>query len=379
VSRNVPQWGASSQIRFKIRRLTALHRSSDDTTQTKLRETLRATGRSDLVVHARDGPRSWTLKTGEIMQPQQPSLAYRIAILTVVSAPLVGVLVAIRLLWQFAVSWTDITLLLVMYSLVALGVTVGFHRMLTHRSFTPHPVVKFILLVLGSMAFEGPALSWAATHIKHHAVSDREGDPHSPVDGFFHAHMGWLFTKQMEDPNVYCRHLVKDPIINFVSRTFLLWAGLSLVIPFAIGGWHGLIWGGLVRMFLTHHVTWSVNSVCHTFGKRPYETNDASRNEWIIGLLGFGEGWHNNHHAFPRSAFHGLRWWQFDLSGLLIAALEKLGLAKDVYRIPPDQMARRTAKTAALRGSQSAGQSSAEAPTIAAMTAAPLVAPAFND
>jgi stearoyl-CoA desaturase (delta-9 desaturase) len=313
------------------------------------------------------------------MQPQHPSLAYRVAILTVVTAPLVGVLVAIRLLWQFAVSWTDITLLLVMYSLVALGVTVGFHRMLTHRSFTPHPVVKFILLVLGSMAFEGPALSWAATHIKHHAVSDREGDPHSPVDGFFHAHMGWLFSKQMEDPNVYCRHLVKDPIINFVSRTFLLWAGLSLVIPFAIGGWHGLIWGGLVRMFLTHHVTWSVNSVCHTFGKRPYETNDASRNEWIIGLLGFGEGWHNNHHAFPRSAFHGLRWWQFDLSGLLIAALEKLGLAKDVYRIPPDQMARRTAKTAALRGNQSAEQSSAEAPTIAAMTAVPLAAPAFND
>ena len=313
------------------------------------------------------------------MQPQQPSLAYRAAILTVVTAPLIGVLIAIRLLWQFAVSWTDITLLLVMYSLVALGVTVGFHRMLTHRSFTPNPVVKFILLVLGSMAFEGPALSWAATHIKHHAVSDREGDPHSPVDGFFHAHMGWLFTKQMEDPDIYCRHLVKDPIINFVSRTFLLWAGLSLVIPFAIGGWHGLIWGGLVRMFLTHHVTWSVNSVCHTFGKRPYETNDASRNEWIIGLLGFGEGWHNNHHAFPRSAFHGLRWWQFDLSGLLIAALEKLGLAKDVYRIPPDQMARRTAKTAALRGSQSAGQSSAEAPNIAAMTAAPLVAPAFND
>ncbi|HZC06185.1 MAG TPA: acyl-CoA desaturase [Ktedonobacterales bacterium] len=307
----------------------------------------------------------------------RPSLAYRAAILTVVIAPLVGVILAIRLLWQFAVSWTDITLLLVLYSLVALGVTVGFHRMLTHRSFTPHPVIKFILLVLGSMAFEGPALSWAATHIKHHAVSDREGDPHSPVDGFFHAHMGWLLSKQMEDPNVYCRHLVKDPIINFVSRTFLLWAGLSLVIPFAIGGWHGLIWGGLVRMFLTHHVTWSVNSVCHTFGKRPYETNDASRNEWVVGLLAFGEGWHNNHHAFPRSAIHGLQWWQFDLSGLLIVTLEKLGLAKDVYRIPPDLMQRRAAKTAALRG----GKSESAAPNIAAsvVNASPLVSPAIND
>ena len=305
----------------------------------------------------------------------RPSLAYRAAILIVVTAPLVGVVLAIRMLWQFAVSWTDVTLLLVMYALVALGVTVGFHRMLTHRSFMPHPVVKFILLVLGSMAFEGPALSWAATHIKHHAVSDREGDPHSPVDGFFHAHMGWLFSKQMEDPNVYCRHLVKDPIINFVSKTFLLWAGLSLVIPFAIGGWQGLIWGGLVRMFLTHHVTWSVNSVCHTFGKRPYETNDASRNEWIVGLLAFGEGWHNNHHAFPRSAFHGLRWWQFDLSGLLILTLEKLGLAKDVYRIPPDLMQRRAAKTAAVRAAQSASVTSNIA---ASVSAAPFIAPA-ND
>jgi stearoyl-CoA desaturase (delta-9 desaturase) len=304
----------------------------------------------------------------------QPSLAYRTAILTVVVAPLIGVILAIRLLWQSAVSWTDIILLLVGYSLVAFGVTVGFHRMLTHRSFTPHPVVKFILLVLGSMAFEGPALSWAATHIKHHSVSDREGDPHSPVDGFFHAHMGWLFSKQMEDPNVYCRHLVKDPIINFVSRTFILWGALSLIIPFAIGGWHGLIWGGLVRMFLTHHVTWSVNSVCHTFGKRPYETNDASRNEWVVGLLAFGEGWHNNHHAFPRSAFHGLRWWQFDLSGLLIASLEKLGLAKDVYRIPPDLMERRTARTAALRESQS----DTEAPA-AIVSVSPMVAPAINE
>jgi stearoyl-CoA desaturase (Delta-9 desaturase) len=279
----------------------------------------------------------------------RPSLAYRAAVLTVVVAPLIGVVLAIRMLWQQAVTWTDLILLLVIYSLVAFGVTVGYHRMLTHRSFKPHPVVKFILLALGSMAFEGPAIQWAATHIKHHAVSDREGDPHSPVDGFMHAHLGWLFTHPNEDPNVWARHLVKDPIIMFVSKTFLLWGALSLIIPFAIGGWEGLLWGGLVRMFLTHHVTWSVNSVCHTFGKRDYETTDASRNEWIVGLLAFGEGWHNNHHAFPRSAFHGLRWWQLDFSGLLIAALEKVGLVTDVYRIPPDLMERQTRKTAALR------------------------------
>jgi stearoyl-CoA desaturase (delta-9 desaturase) len=207
--------------------------------------------------------------------------------------------------------------------------------MLTHRSFQPHPVVKFIFLVLGSMAVEGPALEWAATHIKHHAHSDREGDPHSPVEGFWHAHMGWMFNRSFADPNVYCRNLVKDPIVIFVSRTFIFWVILSLAIPFAIGGWTGLLWGGLVRIFITHHITWSVNSVCHTFGKREFDTRDQSRNEWIVGLLGLGEGWHNNHHAFPRSAFHGLHWWQFDLSGYVIWTLERVGLVRDVYRVTP--------------------------------------------
>jgi stearoyl-CoA desaturase (Delta-9 desaturase) len=235
-------------------------------------------------------------------------------------------------------------LLLVSYSLVALGVTIGYHRMLTHRSFQPHPVVKFILLVLGSMSLEGAAIEWTATHTRHHALSDKEGDPHSPVEGFFHAHVGWLFKDRQADPNVYCRYLLKDRMVVFVSRTFLLWVVLSLAIPFAIGGWQGLLWGGLVRIFLTHHITWSVNSVCHTFGKREFETTDQSRNEWVVGLLGFGEGWHNNHHAFPRSAFHGLHWWQFDLSGYIIWTLEKVGLVRNVYRVSPEQMAKRAAK-----------------------------------
>ncbi|MDQ6659465.1 MAG: acyl-CoA desaturase [Chloroflexota bacterium] len=260
--------------------------------------------------------------------------AYRSIVLVVVMVPFLATLFAIGMLWQRAVHWSDLILLAVMYSLIALGVTVGFHRMLTHRSFKPHPVVKFILLVLGSMAWEGPALEWAATHIKHHAVADREGDPHSPVEGFFHAHIGWMFRDKNADIDVYAKHLKNDPIIAFVSKTFPIWAILSLVIPFAIGGWTGLLWAGLVRMFLTHHVTWSVNSVCHTFGKREFETKDKSRNEWVIGLLGFGEGWHNNHHAFPRSAFHGLHWWQFDLSGYVIWTLERLGLVREVYRVP---------------------------------------------
>jgi len=266
---------------------------------------------------------------------------YRAVVLVVVVVPFLATALAVRLLWTHAVQWSDLILLAVMYSLVALGVTVGYHRMLTHRSFRPHPVVKCILLILGSMSLEGPALQWAATHIKHHAMSDREGDPHSPVEGFFHAHMGWIFSNDEGDPNIYCRNLVNDRMVVFMSRTFVVWSILALVIPFAIGGWTGLLWAGLVRIFLTHHVTWSVNSVCHTFGKRAYETTDRSRNEWVVGLLGFGEGWHNNHHAFPRSAFHGLRWWQFDLSGYTIWMLERLGLAHDVYRVAPALKARR--------------------------------------
>jgi stearoyl-CoA desaturase (delta-9 desaturase) len=269
---------------------------------------------------------------------------YKAIVLIVVIVPLLATILAMWLLWAHAVHLSDIVLLITMYSLTALGVTAGFHRMLTHRSFRPHPVVKFILLVLGSMALEGPAIQWAATHLKHHAQADREGDPHSPVEGFFHAHIGWMFKDSEADLNTYGRYLTQDPMLVFVSRTFWLWSILSLLIPFAIGGWTGLLWGGLVRIFLTHHVTWSVNSVCHTFGKRAFETNDQSRNEWVVGLLAFGEGWHNNHHAFPRSAFHGLRWWQFDLSGYVIRALERIGLAHDVYRIPADAIARRLSR-----------------------------------
>jgi stearoyl-CoA desaturase (Delta-9 desaturase) len=259
--------------------------------------------------------------------------ANRYVVLTFVIVPFFATLLAIWILWERAVRWSDLILLASGYTLVILGVGMGFHRMLTHRSFRPHPLVKCVLLLLGSMALEGPALEWAATHLKHHAQADQEGDPHSPVEGLFHAHIGWVLHDFSNDPQVYCRRLTTDPLVCFMSRTFALWVFLSLVIPFAIGGWTGLLWGGLVRIFLVHHVTWSVNSICHTFGRRGFETRDRSRNEWVVGLLAFGEGWHNNHHAFPRSAFHGLRWWQFDLSGYLIWVLEKLGLAHEVYRV----------------------------------------------
>jgi stearoyl-CoA desaturase (delta-9 desaturase) len=272
------------------------------------------------------------------------STLYKSAVLLAVVIPFLATIYAIWTLWNKAVHLSDIVLLLSLYTCITFGVTVGFHRMLTHRSFRPHPIIKTLLLILGSMSLEGAALEWAATHVKHHAQSDHEGDPHSPVEGFFHAHLGWLFKDRMADPNVYCRNLVNDPIVVFISRTFLVWVVLSLVIPFAIGGWSGLLWGGLVRIFLVHHVTWSVNSICHTFGKREFETSDQSHNEWVVGLLAFGEGWHNNHHAFPRSAFHGLHWWQVDFSGYLIRLLERIGLATDVYRIPADMLAKRYQK-----------------------------------
>jgi stearoyl-CoA desaturase (delta-9 desaturase) len=260
----------------------------------------------------------------------------RLTILALVLIPLAGVALGIRLLWQRAVAWDDLLLLIGLYIPVSLGITIGFHRYLTHHGFRTSPVIAVILLLLGSLAVEGSAIAFAANHRKHHAFADREGDPHSPVDGFLHAHVGWLFAGQVADENVYAHDLQQQRLVVVISRLFPLWAVLSLALPFAIGGWRGLLWGGLVRIFLTHHVTWSVNSVCHSFGSRPFATRDRSRNQWLVGLLALGEGWHNNHHAFPRGAFHGLHWWQFDLSGLTIRLLERSRLAWDVQRVSGD-------------------------------------------
>ena len=265
----------------------------------------------------------------------------KVLVLAIVIGPFLATAFAILQLWDMAVSWRDIALLVGLYIPISLGVTAGFHRMLTHRSFRAHPAVRVVLLVLGSMAIEGPAIEWVANHLKHHALADRVGDPHSPTHGLIHAHLVWLFGYDQADPHVYCRSLLNDPLVLFVHRLFLLWVVVSLIIPFALGGWTGLLWGGLVRVFFVHHVTWSVNSVCHTFGRRAYETTDRSRNQWTVGLLAMGEGWHNNHHAFPRSAVHGLDSWQLDISAWLIATLERLGLASEVQRITPEALARK--------------------------------------
>jgi stearoyl-CoA desaturase (delta-9 desaturase) len=264
----------------------------------------------------------------------------KFAVFVVVMGPLLATAYAITTLWQRYINATDLALLLVFYVLTGLGITVGHHRLLTHRSFETYPWVKGLLLIFGAMAPEGEPGAWASIHLEHHAHSDTDDDPHSPLVSLWHAHLGWMF-KRLPRPDIYGPWLAKDPVVVFVDRTWFIWAALSLIIPFAIGGWNGLLWGGLVRIFLTHHITWSVNSICHTFGNRRYATRDESRNNWVVGLLAFGEGWHNNHHAFPRSAFHGLRWWEVDTSALLIRGLEAVGLAWNVQRVTPEAERRR--------------------------------------
>ena len=271
----------------------------------------------------------------------------KLILLALVWLPIIGVVSAIALLWNQWVNWVDLTLFLTMYTVCAFGITLGFHRMLTHKAFQAHPWVKTFFLISGSMAMQGPALHWAATHTQHHANSDDEGDPHSPLKSLWHAHVGWILNDFKPDIQKYAGAMLKDPIIVFVHNTFWLWVFVGLAIPSLIGAgaaylmgqsaWFGaltgLIWGGFVRLFFNQHITWAVNSICHTFGSRQFETTDESRNNFLFGILAMGEGWHNNHHAFPRSARHGMSWKQPDPSAWAIWIMEKLGLIKDVVLI----------------------------------------------
>jgi stearoyl-CoA desaturase (delta-9 desaturase) len=288
--------------------------------------------------------------------------------LLAVALPFAGTLAAIVLLWNSVVSATDLAILAVMYVLTALGVTVGFHRMLTHRSFQAPKPVEYAFAALGSMAVQGPVMAWVADHRKHHAHADHEGDPHSPhvghgdgaggvLRGLLHAHVGWLLTDQGQaSARKYAPDLLEDRGMRIINRRFPLLVLLSLALP-ALAGWAlsggslagaatGLLWGGLVRIFFVHHVTWSVNSVCHFLGTRRFETDDQSTNVAWLSLLSFGESWHHNHHAFPRSASHGLRRWEraLDPSALVIRTMEKLGLARNVVRITPERQEQRLAQ-----------------------------------
>ncbi|MGP0050310.1 MAG: acyl-CoA desaturase [Solirubrobacteraceae bacterium] len=279
----------------------------------------------------------------------------RTANLLGVVVPFLGVLAAIVLLWNRWVDLTDVAIMVVMYLVTATGITVGFHRLLVHRSFQTHPWVERMFAVMGSLAVEGSVLDWVADHRKHHAFSDREGDPHSPhvghgsgIAGLWHAHVGWLLeTQGQADWKRYAPDLYEDPAMRTIGRRFSLLVVLSLLIPTALGfvlhgftlegALRGYVWGGLVRIFFVHHVTWSVNSVCHFFGNRRFDVEDRSTNVGWLAVLSLGESWHHNHHAFPRSAFHGLRWYEIDPSGLMIAGMERVGLAWNVVRITPER------------------------------------------
>jgi stearoyl-CoA desaturase (delta-9 desaturase) len=274
------------------------------------------------------------------------SFGTRVANLTAIVLPFLGLVAAIVFLWGRGFSWVQLGLFLGMYAVTAIGITVGFHRLFTHRSFETNRVVQFMLAAFGSMAVQGSLMKWVAYHRRHHQHSDTHDDPHSPhhqghgliglLRGVWHSHVGWVFTPDPQDLSRYVKDLRQSRLLRYVSLLFPVWVMVGLLIPTVLGGvltlswtgaWLGLVWGGLVRIFFVHHVTWSVNSICHIWGGRPYNSHDQSRNNFLFGILALGEGWHNYHHAFPTSARHGLRWWQIDVSYYFIKTLAWLRLA----------------------------------------------------
>lgn len=281
----------------------------------------------------------------------------RIALAMVV-LPLVGFAAAIALAWGWGVSAAELVLLGVMYVLGIIGVEIGLHRYFSHRAFRAVPAVTALLAILGSMAGQGPVLFWVATHRKHHAHSDHDGDPHSPytVDGgpwcslrgWWHAHVGWLFLGDPPDLGAYAPDLLRDRYVFRLNQLYPLWFLLGLAVPAGVGwlihrtaygAFLGFLWGGLARLFLVHHATWSVNSLCHLLGQRPNATRDRSTNNVWLALPSLGGSWHNNHHAFPRAASTSLAWWQADPCGWLIQCGQWCGLIWDVQRAKAEGLA----------------------------------------
>jgi stearoyl-CoA desaturase (Delta-9 desaturase) len=302
--------------------------------------------------------------TSADVEPVANETRDRIITGTVTAVPFLALLFVAWQAWENALRWSDLIVFAICYVATGLGVTVGFHRHFTHRAFKTRRWMRGTLAILGSAAIEGPVISWVADHRKHHAFADKHGDPHSPhvdhghgwmgaLKGLLHAHVGWLFIHTHRGAKQrYAPDLLKDPLIRFVDRTFVLWVVVGLLVPFGLGyliggslhaALTGLLWGGAVRMLVVHHVTYSINSLCHFFGGRSFNTDDESRNLLWLSPFTFGESWHNNHHAFPTSYAHGLKWWQLDPSAAVIAGLEKVGLAWDVVRISPERQARKAA------------------------------------
>jgi stearoyl-CoA desaturase (Delta-9 desaturase) len=283
--------------------------------------------------------------------------AHQITNVVAIVLPFAGFVLAVVLLWGRLVDFVDVAFLVVGYSLTCLGITVGFHRLLTHRSFQTYPAVRYLLAVFGTLAIEGSVIKWVADHRKHHAFADEDGDPHTPhasgsgtvaaLRGLWHAHAGWLFnTVGQADRRRYAPDLLEDPGMRLIDRAEKPLIAASLVLPFLVGfavkgtltgALLTLLWGGLVRVFFLHHATFSINSICHFFGRRRFATGDRSTNVVWLSVVTFGESWHNNHHAFPTSAFHGLRRRELDLGGAFIRLLERLGLAWRVVRVSPER------------------------------------------
>jgi stearoyl-CoA desaturase (Delta-9 desaturase) len=277
--------------------------------------------------------------------------------LTGVLLPFAGFMLAVVLLWDEWVDWSSLGVMVAMYVLTVLGVTLGFHRLLTHRSFQTYKAVQYVIAAIGSMAVQGPVMSWVADHRKHHAHTDHEGDPHSPhghggglrgaIRGLWYAHMGWLFEKSGQAEHArYARDLYEDRGMRVIHHTFGLWVATGIILPAGLGlaltgTWWGAfeaaLWGGPVRIFLVHHVTWSINSVCHFFGTRRFAVDDHSTNVFWLAPFSMGESWHHNHHTFPRSAFHGLKSWEIDPTGWVIRAMRRVKLAWNVVEITPER------------------------------------------
>ncbi|MCD0448227.1 fatty acid desaturase [Actinocorallia sp. API 0066] len=267
--------------------------------------------------------------------------------------PLLGVVAVMVLLWNRVFGWSDLVVLAVMYTIAGLGVSIGYHRMLAHRAFRTHRWIYDAFAVAGTMAAQGPAIIWTAHHRRHHRVADKDGDPHSPyhggtgrlalVRGLWHAHLGWLMDEKLtSDPLRYCPDLARDRHLRWISRHFVAIVVAGMLLPAALGfaltgsalgALTGFLWGGLARIFILNHITYAINSVGHVYGRRRFSTPDESRNVAWLSLASFGESWHNNHHAFPRSASHGMRWYEPDVSALVIGTLRRVGLAWDVITI----------------------------------------------
>lgn len=279
----------------------------------------------------------------------------QVALTLFVVVPFLAVLASGLLLWGHGVGWTDIAIAVGMLVVAGHGITVGFHRYFTHGSFKAKRPLRIALAVAGSLAIEGPIIRWVADHRRHHAFSDKPGDPHSPhlygegvgplMKGLWHAHVGWLFDPEQTSTVKYAPDLIADPDMVRLHRAFPWLVAVSLLLPavlgFAltgslVGALTAFFWGSLVRVFVLHHVTWSINSICHTFGNRPFKTRDRSTNFWPLAVISFGESWHNLHHADPTSARHGVERGQLDSSARLIWLFERFGWASDV-RWPVDE------------------------------------------